>query len=400
MSNVSFTRRKPPKISRVKSIQPGEKVHAYTQTADIKFEKLISYRNGLPFPVTITDRSGFNVNIEPVGVLGTCNDLIIEVRYTIKSPARLNVEEFLLYLSKYNEDEYRSIMGQVDTNHSFFIADSTEYVIEYKVTSVEMESFMRSVYLEDLDILVYFTDIAERPLHPFSEKGKLAYKDLGKGSSFFYKIIINDPHNEYGDKFININGIIYRVSAIADPLKPAGVYLYNTRAVGNERYEDNVEETRYDFNDVKTYIPLYNNVEDAATLGDQAGARKRELEDMQHAHKLELGELEHNRRLEHLKHETQIAEMKRTIELKDQELRARAAYTKETFSDLERDDLYRKRMYEREKMEYEERLYREKVGREERSSFRKEIVEVLKWLPPLIIGIGTLVAKFKVVPNG
>lgn len=367
---------------------------------DIKYEVITSYKNYLSYPVTLVDRTGLPIRLDTIDNQLSESGLVIERRYRLYDSTYTEVRAFQESLAEESQYVHGILKGQVEADHRHFRQGTHDIVIEFNLSEQRMNQVNRNCYLDELDLLIYFSDIEPAPFHPYSSKGKLnAYKEQ-EGPGFIYRVTINDPRNEFGDKFINIGGQVYRIIATSDPLKPAGVYLFSTKATGTETFDELVSETRYDFEEVKQYIPLYNNVEDARTLGDLATEKKRELEETTHKHKLTLTELEHQRKLEQFKHEQEIMALKRQLDLAEAEAKQRAAFVKETLTSMDTDEAYRKRIYESSRADRTEKEAFEKFERERRANFRKELLDALKWVPPLIIGIATLATKFKVVSNG
>lgn len=367
---------------------------------DIKHEVITSYRNYLTYPVTVADRSGLPVRIDIASGINLNLSFVIEKRYRLFEATYAEVRAFHDTLTEENQHAHAILKPQVESDQREFRHGTYDIVIEYIISEQRMDKMSRNCYLDELDLLIYYSDIPMAPFHPYSAKGKANTNEEIAGPGFIYRVTINDPHSEFGDKFINIGGQIFRIIATSDPLKPSGVYLYSTKPVGTETFDTTVIETRYDFNEVKEYIPLYNNVEDARTLGDIVTEKKRELEEMTHKHRLSVSEMEHKRKVEQLQHEQEILTLKRQLELAETESKQRAAFVKETLTSMDTDEAYRKRIYEKDRSDRSERESFEKYERERRANFRKELLDALKWVPPLIIGIATLVTKFRIVPNG
>lgn len=367
---------------------------------EISYEVITSYRNYLTFPVVVVDRSGLPVRIEASANIYQEQCFIVEKIYRLHHATYTEVRAFQDSLTEENKNVHNVLKAQIEGDQREFRQGSYDIVVEYSLSEGRLDRSSRNCYLDELDLLIYFAGIEPAPIHPHSAKGRMNENEPIDIPQFIYRVTINDPYSEFGDKFINVGGQVYRIMATADTLKPAGVYLYCTKPVGTETFGETVSETRYDFAEVKEYIPLYNNVEDARTLGDIASQKKRELEETAHKHKITLSELEHERKLEQMKHEQEILLLKRQLELAETEAKQRAAFVKETLTSMDTDEALRKRMYESNKADRSEREAFEKFERERRANFRKELLEALKWVPPLIIGIATLATKFKVVSNG
>lgn len=367
---------------------------------EINYEVITSYRNYLSFPVIVVDRSGFPVRINVSDSLYQTPSFVVEKIYRLHNATFTEVRAFHDSLAEDNKNVHSILKPQVEADQREFRHGSYDIIVEYTLSESRIDRVARNCYLEELDLLVYFAGLEPPPHHPYTSKGKVTNNEELDIPQFIYRVTINDPYNEFGDKFLNIGGQVYRILATADSLKPAGVYLYCTKPVGTETFGETVSETRYEFDEVKEYIPLYNNVEDARTLGDIATQNKRELEETTHKHKLTLHELEHARKIEQMKHEQEILVLKRQLDLAEAEAKQRAAFVKETLTSMETDEAYRKRIYDTNKADRSEREAYEKFERERRANFRKELLDALKWVPPLIIGIATLATKFKVVSNG
>lgn len=86
------------------------------------------------------------------------------------------------------------------------------------------------LYLQELDVVVSLHGIDHLPRHPgTSVDFHTAFEEriaaMSSASSGMMLGVV-DNEDRFGVRFVNVNGFVCRVSAVRNPLQPAGVYLY------------------------------------------------------------------------------------------------------------------------------------------------------------------------------
>ena len=215
---------------RVKAI-PQREVPNFSRT-DLGFETDVSYKNGLPWPVTAILRNGIALTIPPLaGNYRTHSDFIAYVRYRFARNVNIDVQRIL--------DD---------------VSDSSSLVAT---------------------------------THPESQLGRMLRASQEKiNPGFSFRLEINDPYLQFGDRFLNIAGKVYRITASSDTTKPEGVYI---RTSGNIHEVGGSGENFLTFDAAKQECLLFSTSHEAETLGNLAEAKKREIEELQHQQKLVNG---------------------------------------------------------------------------------------------------------------
>lgn len=355
---------------------------------DVPFTIEHSFQNGFPYPVSIVFRNGMGFTIpKAVFKWRPCYDFTIFVKYKFSKNVKFDIHHLLDDVN--NQEPFvktlRDAFRQAGTN---IIYNGNEAVIAYHVSKKTFEDSKGSLYLEDLDILLCSDqDIQSvRTVHPESEMGKLLLEQRDRVEGYNYRIVINDPNNDYGQRFINICNRIYKISPKTDYGKDPGVYLSYTDD------DDNSIEEYYSFEDADQSLMLYKTRSDAKVFGDIIENRKREIEEQHHQYKLRALELEAANAS--LKSETE----KRLAAVKEERARADAEYAKMLTEYKQRELTLQSNIAELENNFAKEKAYRDnhinelKLKYEQRSLDRKDSSEIIKWLPAIVTG-GYLVFK-------
>lgn len=366
---------------------------------DLGFETTTTYKNGLPFPVTLALRSGLTVTVPPnVDNWRDNNNFVVHVRYRFSKNVKIDVHRILDDVDENSDDERKALKYALQDAKVTLGSAHNECVVTYEIFKHDLDQNGGSVFIDQLDICVTKDDGINNLLvvHPESLEGKRERIKQIVGEGFNFKLEINDPHSLFGERFINILGNVYRVKLTRDSTKPPGVYRTSTPTV-----DDPTKLTEYfTFDEVNDKIQLFHSAGDAKALGDISVQRKQELEELQHTYKIDLmtRDAEHRKVLielekevnryktEKLQAETTLSRLQADLKQKEIE------YEKEA---KERDARLKERevQYAREKAEREYRLNMQRDYYEHRSYDRKDSSEIIKWIPPMIVGAGLILSK-------
>lgn len=371
-----------------------------TSFNDLGFEITTTYKNGLPFPVTINLRSGLSQTIPPLTANWrdvTC--FTVHVRYRFSKNVKIDIQRILDEVDENSDEERKALKLALQDAKTTLGSQHNECVVTYEVFKHDLEQNGGSVYLEQLDITICQDDGHTNllVLHPESIEGKRERVRQIVGEGFNLKLEINDPFNIFGERFINVLGNIYRVKLTRDTTKPPGVYRTSTPTV-----DDPTTFTEYfTFEEVNEKIQLFHSAAEAKALGDMSTQRKKELEDLQHQYKIDLmaRDSEHRKALFELEREVNVYKTEKlqaesTLSKLQSEMKEREIqYDKEA---KERDARLKERevQYAKEKAEREYRLNVQKDYYEARSYERKDSSEIIKWIPPMVVGAGLILSKF------
>lgn len=378
----------------------------------------ITYVNGLPYPVHITDRNGLTKTL-PSGngsKVRTTNKL--EIYYTHQFKTSVNFDPHHVLNGAYvaecqtlkliQEKIAAHYSGKIPTRQRVcsFITVTVKYTISDEVFRLNDND----VYIHDIDTAVrsgaHDVDSSVIPTHPDSREGRML-RDLKRTDGFNLNMVINDPKKVFGERFVNILGTVYRIPVIEDPMQREGVHIYETTPSSIERYGTPMRKRVITFEQVADLEVFYPSQHQAQVLGDSSAAMKRELDE--YKNKLANDTLERERIISDRKYEheqwalaqkrlederkAQAEETKRVREERDQ-------MRKEVFADGD----YRRKMYAHQlddELSVRSRIIAEDKYRQDRAKNESNaLLDMLKWIPAAIGAVATMFLAFsKLMPS-
>lgn len=372
-----------------------------TSRNDFGFETDISYKNGLSHPVTVVLRNGLALTIPPLSANWRDHaNFVVQVRYRFAKNVKIDIHRILDEVDADSTNELISLRDAIGDARMHQTPNSNEFVLTYQVTRLQMDTSVDGIYLSNLDITLSRDTLesATYVVHPESSAGyELRMEQVQATSSFKLDIEINDPDMLFGDRFVNILGRVYRVRARSNPNRPAGVYLSSPNDVAG----DGLDTKCFDFESADAELMLFRTASDAKTLGNLAEVRKAEYEQLKHdqAMTLAVRDMEFKTQLHELN--TQLTQFKldkteRESAHADEIARLKAVELRLGMEAAEREAKQKaiEAAYAAEKAERDARLNRERDYYERRSYDRKDSSEIVKWIPPMVVGAGLIIAKF------
>ena len=356
---------------------------------DIPFTIEHSFQNGYPFNISVLFRNGMGFTIPKTAVKWRpCHDFTIFVKYRFTKNVRIDIHHLLDDVSDSATKEIKALRDAFKDSQKHHVFNGNEAVMAYHVSRDTFEKAKGSLYIEELDITIALDqdDVKTRTVHPFSALGQGLTEDIERVLGYNYRIVINDPDNLHGDRFINIGTRVFRVKASIEFGKDPGVYLYVTNDDGV------VEEKAYDFESADTELMMYRTASDAKVYGNILETRKRELEEIQHQQKLRVLELENENYGIKMEVEKRMAEIKEERAKMDAEYAKQLSFNKQRELEFDKELKRVEGLYAHEKALREDHMNQQKVRYEERSLDRKDSSEIIKWLPVIMTG-GFLVFK-------
>lgn len=379
-------------VCKVRRADPKDPTTA--SLSEFGFETYLSYKNGLPYPVTVSLRNGMTFEVPPLNSnWRNATDFTVLVKYRFARNVKIDVHRLLDDVDDNASQMLIALRDAVAEARLNVVNNGNECVISHHVNREAFEKNGGCVYVDDLDITVSMPEHALNVIHPESPEGRMLKARLEASQyGFSYRIEINDPNRLYGDRFINISGRVFRIRATTDETKPEGVYVHSTGSVDDEPLLDGREHMPFESAD--DALGLYATAHDAKTLGNLAEERKREIEELQYTHKVQFMNMEHEfKRLTH-DMETRMVEYKRERGEREMELATEVSRLKLVEMRLEQEAKEREARYATEKAERESRMLRDKEYYERRSYDRKDSSEIVKWVPAMVLGAGVLLSKF------
>jgi hypothetical protein len=235
--------------------------------------------------------------------------------------------------------------------------------LDYPLSINTLREYGGSVYYQELDVVVSLEAFENVPPHPASDEGKnIQLTNIEQQEdAFLYSVDIVDNLAVLSERYLNINGKVYKVTPKIDLNRQDGIYITSNRPAVNARTENDREVSYYPLSKVEE-LGLYRTLDEANACGDIVTARKQELADMEHqvaVMKKQLQQMEHQHKLELANKEQELARL-------EGELKSASMKLQQT------KDYYDARSYE-----------------------RKDQSEALKFLPTLLVGVGALFAFIK-----
>lgn len=351
-------------IRKVKEVQPTQRM----DTVNYAYEIAKSYRNYLSYPIVITDRNNLSVMIPSQRQHSQQEDKELHIDILIKHSADV-IFDYTHILDDVDDTSPAELqlIKQVVKNHRVSVKYGRNYIsFSYRVDDRLLQRNDYSVYLDQVDTVVSRDGYHQHMVHPYSQIGQALILNQ-RSDMFHYRILINDPHFKFGDRYININGQVYPVYRTTDNSVKPGVYVYTDKTVC------------YTFEEADTKLKLFNTETLAKNLGIPEEHVKAQIEQQTLQY-----------RKESLDKEQQLAELKNQHSVEELERKRQHEQLKLELTQRESDYKKLELEYKRLTAIENQRLQELKHELEMRSANRKDTSEFMKWLPALIGGAAAL----------
>lgn len=355
---------------------------------EVCYEVTQTYVNGLPYPITVIDRDNFEVTIpNTTGHLRKTSDFCIYVTFSFRSGVIIDASHLLDDISESSPKVLQALKKAVthSSKHKVF-SNMDRFQIVYKVTKEHLLNNGGNMYLDDLDIAICNGKNDFGIVHPESADGReIRFRNQMKDQGFGYKVVIVDPENVYGFRYINIGGMVYKIKPVDDDDRDPGVYLL----VSAPDHNGSENKWHYhSFDDADKNLPLFKTASDAQTFGDVASERKAELEQLESERKREAIEMQRIIDQEKHRYEKKSLELKTKMENYEREQRRKVSKAKKREAEL----LHKIKLIEaeldRDKSLRDSRLSELKYELDTRQAIRKDSSDSMKYLLPVIVGAG------------
>lgn len=369
--------------------QPGEREYTYEITK--------SFRNYLSYPVVLIDRNNLSVRLpSQKRVTGETNALVIDVRMTFSDDVQVDVTHVLDRLKDNAPAELHMVKQALNNNRVSISYGRRRIVLTYRVEEFVLRRNDWQAHISELDTVICRAGYEEGVVHPYSEPGQVAIVNHQDDVELFsYRVLINDPFEEFGSRYVNINNLVYYVPVTIDPSIKPGVYIYAKSIHDNDTVYHSFEEA----DDI---VPLFHTAKLAEQLGNPMEHNKRRIEEMQVAHKRELLTKEHELTIlkskikeDELRRDTEHSNKMHDLKILEAEYKRLEAEYKEKVTIETRRLNEQKAAQEAEANLRAAELNRLKHELEMRGYARKDASEWVKWLPALISGLGALFSLMK-----
>lgn len=354
------------------------------------------FHNGTGEDVTIVTRTGVQIEIPPLRGARFHHFAIVS-KYRLGFNVNVDTSGLL------NDEGHKTSLEAEKIDGALFrdgirpgqgLAPEAE--IEYRISRQEFHEHGGSLYLPNLDLCLSVLNRHYVPRHPFSKAGlrqAMIENDpfLSRGEGLSYQIRIVDSRDQFGHRYVNVGGKVYLIRPTRHSDVADGVYVSRPVPAAGETPMLLPQSDYYSFEEADEALRLYKTFMEAKTHGDPQVEYKRELDERNHQLKREKqdwDQLAHERNVEW---ETQ----KRAWEREREEAKREQA---------QREEELKRRDAELSRMEHDYSLREAQIKRDtlllkevfdERNHRRKELIEVLKYVPALVTGVGAIFAAYK-----
>ena len=365
----------------------------------VPFAVRTTYHNGLSIPVTVVHRNGIAVTYPPATDTSV-RTFTVKIRYGFTKAVKIDAHHLLNEIEESDHHEVQAWKNAYETREHHPYSQEHEMCVAYSYTRQELEQWGGSLYMPDVDLVISIRDASRTPRHPYSRNG--ISRSLAEGNdevnnlTLFSKTIkIIDNNGSHGDRFVNVNGFVFRITATTSDDMRDGIYHITSASVTGDHPPGPPQVTWYNYADGDKALCLYRTYDEALHCGDVLAARDYAAKEQA----IRAKELEANIKTARLDKEAAIDKRKNEFELSkldlDIQAHKKAIEVKEKEDVLERSKLE----VETERKTLEHTRAMETLVRKDefdrRSSRRKEILEYLKVIPAVLAGIGLLAAAFK-----
>ena len=354
--------------------------------------------NGLSNTVTVVTRTGVKYNIPPMGN-PSFRGFLIRSLYRVIGGVNVDTHDLWNDTGRISSVEAELIAKAVTRDDARRGTHAMPHngVVDYVIQQSEFDEYGGVLYLSNLDVVLSALSPNDRVSHPHSlagmrqsllEDNQTALEHKG----LTYQIRIIDRLGQFGDRFVNIAGEIFSIKAERNggDLKDGVYAVSDYPTIGND--VDTLDRAQYYmFEEADKTLNLYPTYNHAKTLGNPQDVYKRELE--VRGHELKMAEQQmakdkaewqaasdqRRQQFETETHARKLELLQRESELKDIEIRLsrEEADLKQNEARLRRDTLLLKDAFENRAMD------------------RKEVIEIMKYIPILLTGVGAIYVAIK-----
>lgn len=379
------------KCNDVSAVEPSQRRTNYN--GEISISKTYSYRNGLPWPVTMVEMSGIATTIPPLPGIGKSTDCLeVEVRYSFNHQVNFDVYHLLSETNQTLSPELKALQEHVQQGR-IRPAANNEFVISYRLNRDKIFPNAPPVHLKEINHTFYVRKDFElkQVIHPYSELGERLTLQINNVGSFNYGIEIVDPDNICGERFINIANHIFRVNPVRSTHKEPGVYVNLT--IGSEvQLEGGPEfiQDYYSFKQAAVELQLFKSAQEAAELGD--------LKEIAIKRKLEIEKTISENKLEALNHDKDIKQHDYNLSLQTKALSELENKYKLELQHLKNEAVkvdsmltQKNQEYNLVKMERDAMMNNMSFQQSIQKADRSDMSEMIKWIPLIALAFGAVV---------
>lgn len=340
------------------------------------------FKNSFDFAVIIRHRNGLSVTVPPVDrILDESRSFDIFERLRKDTGVKFNAGPVLDEADGILNplDAIRESMALTASNTSYHAFD--EAVLKYSLSLELFEKNSYGVYINELDLCISRADSHYTYLHPYSEEGlALAERIVGSHSSLEFRIEIVDSKRQLGDRWVNINGMVYHISAMSDTTRQDAVYIIARCGVHKSQL------TSYALDEADEKLNLFRTRQEAIELGQSR----------------EVAERQHQALMANLKREADEAQanfVREKQEMEQETLRLKQQLDKTKLNTTSSEEIFKQQLaaLQHREAQFEIERTREQARMKDyyelRSHERKDSSEMIKWLPTAIVALAAIWLK-------
>lgn len=232
--------------------------------------------------ITVVHRNGIAYRVPPTR--GTGNTPGIYITFNVLGTTQVIFDAF----NEFNVSDELLEEDVKQLKHSYEKPHMRAYKtmsVNHRITLEELLANRGTIYDTRLDLIVSNSDdksaIGNHPAATQSMVKDCLQLDntIFKNGAFMFNIAIVDNKDEYGDRYINIAGDIYRIAAIRDPEKLCGVYLSMSAKTSGQPNDTGQLVPFSDFESHPLNKQLFKTASEARALGDVLEAKEREIKE-------------------------------------------------------------------------------------------------------------------------
>lgn len=338
------------------------------------------YINNLPVDITVIDRNGFRHSVKS-NLNGSTYSFIIRTEIKIRYDSIQEIRKLLSCIeTKYNQTlttikEVVLSKAQNETYNGFSI------YLDHVVDIDDLKKNNGSFYCKPKDVVLSTHSTYTAPAHPYAEDSVNDFffpNDEGKivAGVPVFRIEVIDNADQIGNRYLYCFGVLHELFPKSDIERDSGVYLtlMETNVLNDTGFT--LVQKKFTFEEAQETLGLYKTKEEAVNAGDIKLARREELA------RLEV----ENQRLkqEYLLTKTTLDSQ---LSLKEHENKVELLEAQKVIDKLTREKSEIEHFREMERAQRKENY-------ENRSLERKDVSEIIKFLPFVIMTIGALIAAF------
>lgn len=370
---------------------------------DFAVEECLSFSNGLLCDVIVINRSGasFLIPSDTRGPGSATNEVLI--RRKMGWSGKVSFDLYGLFdagseLHPSRKEMAKSFKTRTQSTNSpiEFVNDNRQPHLDYILSREFLEQHEHGLYVRDLDMVIAIFKKGEAVItHPYSLEGAerrtlnndFIINDPDRREGFIMRIDIVDNEGEFGERFVNVMGHVYRIKAEKNGQRECGVYFYHSPDSTKRLSSKNLQIKHVRFEETDKLALLFRSPIEARTLGDLKLQREIEAEAIRHKNKLKEMQEAADLNTRKVEMESELFRMREkendhkrvmaTLEIEMASLRGQLGAQKQ-----------------RQDLELETRRNREKEYYDRQSDQRRTFSDVLKWLPSVIVGLGAVCTTF------